>query len=95
MTLLIKNQMQRLMEKINAEIARITTSDLDELSAIYNERSLLGRFNVTVNDSFNEMIKEILSLRTNYLNSHYEYLLLLAKNEDSIECEEVKKAECR
>ena len=79
--------------KINAEIARITTSDLDELSAIYNERTLLGRFNVSVNDSFNEMIKEILSLRTNYLNSHYEYLLLLAKNVDSIECEEVKKAE--
>ncbi|KFD19196.1 hypothetical protein [Yokenella regensburgei] len=80
-------------EKIISEIAKITTSDLDELSEIYNERTLLGRFNVTVNDSFNKVIMEILSLRSDYLNSHYEYLLLLAKDIDFIECDEVKKAE--
>ncbi|MDU9353997.1 hypothetical protein PGS10_05030 [Klebsiella sp. 141153] len=80
-------------EKIISEIAKITTSDLDELSEIYNERTLLGRFNVTVNDSFNKVIMEILSLRSDYLNSHYEYLLLLAKNIEFIECDEVKKAE--
>ncbi|TDX13031.1 hypothetical protein EDF88_4312 [Buttiauxella sp. BIGb0552] len=82
-------------KKIISEIARITTSDLDELSELYTERTLLGRFNITINGSFNEMITKIVSLRTNYLESHYDYLLLLAKNINFIECDEVKKAEAQ
>lgn len=78
---------------IQSKINKNTSTDLSELADIYNTLSALGRFKITIKDSHSEMIGRILSLRKDYLNSHYDYLSLLSSNMNCIDCDEVTKAE--
>lgn len=78
---------------IKNEIDKCKSTDLIELAEIYTTLSTLGRFNITVNDTLREMIDTIISMRKDYLNSHYDYLSTISKNLGCIECDAVIQAE--
>jgi hypothetical protein len=76
---------------INNQIERTTTTDIQVLAEVYSEMARLKRHGITINTEYGEIIEDILSKRTNYLNLHRKYLINLFKKayDSSIDVEDV------
>ncbi|EOZ7623497.1 hypothetical protein UXP41_04270 [Enterobacter hormaechei] len=74
------------------EINRNVTTDLTELANLYTTKSMLKRFDIHPSPELEKLIEDILKLRTNYLNSYYNYLATINKYKDCIEHEDVINA---
>jgi hypothetical protein len=74
------------------EINRNVTTDLTELANLYTTKSMLKRFDIHPSPELEKLIEDILKLRTNYLNSYYNYLATINKYIDCIEHEDVINA---
>lgn len=69
---------------ILSEINRKTTTDLSELAYLHSRIKKLKRHNVFIKPTFLNIFNGVLHLRNEYLNNHYTYLALLAKNQNNL-----------
>lgn len=74
------------------EIGKYVSTDLDDLAYLYSSLSRLKRHGIIIEQNFNLVIEKIIAGRANYLQSHYKYISLLAKNHSNTSAEEVSEA---
>lgn len=74
---------EELKSKVEAEIKKQLTNDLEELANLYTTKSMLTRFDIHLSDRFEKLFENILRSRKSYLDSQYSYLAVICNNIDS------------
>ncbi|WP_336369452.1 hypothetical protein [Rahnella perminowiae] len=65
------------------ELQKSTTTDLAEFAYLHNSINRLKRNKVFLKNEFASLFKRIIIARSEYLDSHYEYLAILSVNYDN------------